>query len=87
MIFKNTSFFFNKRLFLSLSFLSSCCTFVRSIETNNTYDLNHALMNKSCCRQFDQKIARFHSWSDAAAHGVIVHDRFKCAGLGVDIRR
>ena len=45
MFFKNTSFFFNKRLFLSLSFLRSCCTFVRSIETNNTYDLNNALMN------------------------------------------
>ncbi len=45
MVFKNTHFFFNKRFFLSLSFLRSCCTFVRSIETNNTYDLNDALMN------------------------------------------
>ncbi len=46
-ILKNTLFFFNKRLFLSLSFLRSCCTFVMSIETNNTYDLNHALMNNT----------------------------------------
>lgn len=45
MAFKNTTFFLNKRLFLSLPFLRSCCTFVRSIETNNTYDLNNALMS------------------------------------------
>lgn len=45
MVFKNTLFLFNKRLFLSLSFLRCWCTFVMSIETNKTHDLNHALMN------------------------------------------